>query len=66
MTYRELFHELAKLTPEQFKQDVTIYDRSVDEWYPLYSQELENTSHPRGFLKSDVLDEGHVFLTIET
>lgn len=56
MTYAELLLKLTELTPEQLRQDVTIFDPSNDEFYG--NVELSINEY------EDILDVGHPFLHI--
>lgn len=60
MTYGELLAQLYELSPEQLKQDVTVYLSDIDETYP---GELRfNTEEDMGETL-DTLDEGHPVIT---
>ena len=53
MTYRELLEQLCNLTPEQFKQTVTVYV-SEDDYVPVNDTGIA--------ADDDVLDEDHFVL----
>jgi hypothetical protein len=57
MTYKELLDVLNKLNPEQLNQTVTVYDGTVDEYYPVNDCDFTKTA--------DVLDENHFFIEIK-
>ena len=57
MTYAELLEALNKLNPEQLNQTATVYNGSVDEYYPV------NGCSVVAF--DDVLDKDHFFIEIE-
>ena len=57
MTYKELLDVLNKLNPEQLNQTVTVYDGTVDEYYPVNDCDFTKTT--------DVLDENHFFIEIK-
>lgn len=60
MTYGELLAQLYELSPEQLKQDVTVYLSDIDEAIP---GELRfNTEEDMGEVL-DTLDEGHPVIT---
>lgn len=58
-TYAELLEKLKCLTPEQLKQNVTVYCAEQDEYFPVTATATaaEETN--------DVLDDGHFYLNIE-
>jgi len=56
MTYRELQELLADFTQDQLDNDVTIFNGSIEEYFPVTA--LGATG------ETDVLDAGHAFLTI--
>lgn len=58
MTYRELLEQLNNLSKDQLNQDVTIFDRSLDECYPALNFKT--------CIIEDVLDENHKYLEIKT
>lgn len=58
MTYQGLFDALKVLTEEQLQSDVTIYDMSEDEYYPV-----NDISFTIG--GSDVLDDNHPILIVK-
>ena len=57
MTYGELLNELSLLDTEELNQDVTIFDSNCEEFFPVKS--LDKTT------ETDILDAGHLFLTVE-
>lgn len=57
MTYADLFQWAECLTEDELKQDVTIYDADVDEYYPV-----KTLNFAAG--KQGVLDRGHTVLEI--
>ena len=57
MTYRELLSRLNKATPEQLSNDVSVYLRATDEFYPV-AKIIENQ-------ESDILDIGHLYLFVK-
>jgi hypothetical protein len=57
MTYRELLSRLNKATPEQLNNDVSVYLRPVDEFYPV-AKLIENQEY-------DILDIGHLYLLVK-
>lgn len=60
MTYRNLLKKLQEVVDSRLDDEVTIQDKSSDEFYPALTikEAKEDTC--------DVLDEGHLYLTIET
>ena len=60
MTYAELLAELLALTPEQLKQDVTVYLSDLDETYPAIF--ALNTDEDMG-AALDTLDIGHPIIS---
>jgi len=61
MTWGELLeflHERALDDPLYLQDNVTIYDKSMGEYYPCNT--LETTE------ADDILDKGHLFLSIES
>lgn len=65
MTYMELLEALQAMTTEDLAQNVTVYVRRVDEFYPTESMNTVNTVivgvSP---VETDVLDAGHKYLVI--
>lgn len=60
MTWQDLLNEMKHFSPEQLKQDVTVYVEDVDEFYPLVKFEpLRETDE-----SCDVLDPNHKYLVI--
>ena len=67
MTYLELLNRLRELSDEQLNQDVTVYVSEEDEYYPLRKDYPlnENITKEQGWIREvDVLDPGHVYLSI--
>ena len=62
MTYGELLAWLYELSPEQLKQDVTVYMSDIDETIPLIGAKF-NTEEDMGE-ELDTLDPGHPLFTI--
>ena len=60
MTYGELLAQLYELSPEQLKQDVTVYLSDIDEAIP--GDLRFNTEEDMGEIL-DTLDEGHPVIT---
>ena len=60
MTYGELLAQLYELSPEQLKQDVTVYLSDIDEAIP--GDLRFNTEEDMGEVL-DTLDEGHPIIT---
>jgi len=59
MTYRKLLEILSKQPGEILdKQDVTMYDPFLDEYFPIKAIEISNS-------KDDRLDPGHLYLEAE-
>jgi hypothetical protein len=58
MTYQQLMNVIFNMTPEQRKQDVTIYIRSNDEYFPMLGDVVITE-------ETDTLDKGHPYLQIE-
>jgi hypothetical protein len=56
ITYRELIRRLTAIPSERLDDNVTIYDESNDEYYPV--QETFITK------ENDVLDKGHLVLQV--
>lgn len=56
MTYKELLEMLAKLSPEQLNQTVTVHHHQSDEYYPVPQCGIVSDT--------DVLDENHFVLMI--
>jgi len=54
-TYSELLQILNRLSPEQLKQNVTIYDIENDEYFPCFRFETLHQS-------DDVLDTDHPYI----
>ena len=60
MTYRQLLKKLQEIPNNRLDDDITIYDKTNDEYYPAFQiKEADEETQ-------DVLDDGHIFLTIET
>jgi hypothetical protein len=57
MTYKQLFEYLKTLDREQMQMDVSIYDPTVDEYYPTVGFGITN--------ETDVLDENHPFIILK-
>ena len=57
MTYAELRKYISLFTPEQLKQDVTIYVNDMDEFYPVEAIQVSDETN-------DVLDSDHIFLVV--
>ncbi len=55
MTYSELLQVLIRMKPENLAQDVTVYDITGDEYYPIYEVKY-NVDDP-------ILDSDHPYLT---
>jgi hypothetical protein len=60
MTYAELLTELSTLSPEQLKQDVTVYLSDIDETYP--ASFIFNTDEDMGEAL-DTVDIGHPLIS---
>ena len=56
MQYKVLLTVLMQMTDEQLEQDITVLDKNTDEYFPVGSIVKET--------ETDVLDKGHVVLTI--
>ncbi len=56
MTYEELLSELQELSPEQLKQNVTLYSIADDEFVPAYMTDVTDSD-------SQVLDPNHFVIT---
>ena len=68
MTYRRLKDRLDEMTEEQLDCDVSIYEPSIGEFFPLGihvlitpSDDNEDDDDP----SIGILDEGHPYLTID-
>lgn len=59
MNYRQLLNVLERLTDEELNQDITIYSISDDEFFPARALGIANKQD------TDVLDEGHLYITFE-
>ncbi len=57
MTYKELLRRLAQLSQQELAQDATIYHIDSDKYLPV--DDMYATSD------SNVLDKGHVIITVE-
>lgn len=57
MTYCQLIRQLSNLTNDKLDNDVTVYSRVEDEYYPARSLNLSTVD-------CDVLDEGHPFIVV--
>lgn len=55
MTYSELLQVIIRMSPEQLKQDATVYDISGDEYYPIYDVKYNVDDH--------ILDPDHPYFT---
>ena len=60
MTYGELLAQLYNLSPEQLKQDVTVYLSDIDETYP--ASFIFNTDEDMGEAL-DTVDIGHPLIS---
>jgi len=60
MTYLRLFEILDKMPYERLLDDVTILDKTVDEFMPVNGSGVVK----EGSDNSDVLDPDHFYLTI--
>lgn len=59
MTYRRLLKKLQETFDTRLDDEVTIYDKTNDEYIPaVFIEEADETQ--------DVLDEGHLIIGIET
>ena len=57
MTYGDLQNYIQTLRPTQLEDDVTIFVRGIDEYYPASNiSEVKN--------ENDVLDQGHTYLIV--
>ena len=56
MTYAELLDELQQLSPEQLKQNVTLYSIAEDEFVPAYMPDVTDS-------EEQVLDPNHFVIT---
>ena len=54
MNYNQLAKKISKLTPEQLKQSVTIFDRDTEEYHPVKEVKVTNCT--------DVLDRDHFII----
>jgi len=63
MTYREIMKICLEATSCELDQDITIYDKSKDEFFPVTGNQVvgEQADDPG----SGVLDDGHLYLEIE-
>lgn len=57
MTYQQLFEYLQTLDQNQMQMDVSIYDPTVDEFYPTAGFGITN--------ESVVLDEDHPYIILK-
>lgn len=63
MKYETLLAAISKLTPEQLRMDVTIFDDENDEFYPIISFDISDDSKGNIEPANGVLDNGHPYLT---
>lgn len=63
MTYREMMDICSKATSSELDQNITIYDKNMDEFYPVIGSQVvgEQADCPG----EGVLDDGHLYLEIE-
>jgi hypothetical protein len=59
LTYAKLLAILQSLPKERLEDDVTVYDAEEKEFFPVYSSEKSDENI------NDVLDPGHLYLTIK-
>jgi hypothetical protein len=59
MTYRKLLQILESLNDIELNQDITLYSILNDEFIPARSVAVAQGKD------SDVLDEGHIYITFE-
>ena len=57
ITYRELANRLSLVPQDRLDDNVTVYDESEDEYYPVQKTFITK--------ESDVLDKGHFVLQIK-
>lgn len=58
MTYEEMAKFIATLDDNQKKQDITIFDNSREEFFPLSETPISTSDN------DDILDKGHIYLNI--
>jgi hypothetical protein len=56
-TYRDLFNVLKSIPEDRLDDNVTIYDSAEDEYHPASSINITT--------EDDVLDKGHVYISIQ-
>lgn len=57
ITYLQLIHKLGSIPSERLDDNVSVYDESEDEYYPVEDTFITN--------EDDVLDKGHLVLKIK-
>lgn len=64
MKYREMLKICLEATSCELDQDVTIYDKRMDEFYPVTGHQVvgEQVGDDPGV---GILDDGHLYLEIE-
>ena len=60
MTYAELLQRLQHATPEQLQQDVTVYVKQLDEFYPVFNSNVTESDND-----TQVLDPGHIYMIVD-
>ena len=58
MTYKQLAEKISSLDIERQNDEVTVFVRGVDEFYPVENQLLVADEYV------DVLDKGHAYLRV--
>lgn len=60
MTYRQMLKILLQATSDELDQNITVYDKQMDEFYPVVGEQVsgEQDDCPAG----GVLDEGCLYL----
>lgn len=57
MTYRQLLMKMQSMPDDRLDDDVTVFDGNEGEFLPVNGTEIADD-------ECDVLDEGHLYLTI--
>jgi hypothetical protein len=67
MTYRKLLKDLSVAKPSQLDQDVTVYIRAMDEFFPAIVLSETGNSHEAGDrdVAVGVLDDDHLYLEVD-
>lgn len=59
MTYADLLQLLQCATPEQLRQDVTVYVAQLDEFVQVFSSSIVESDN-----STPELDLGHIYMTV--